>query len=440
MKKIFYQMALTIISAVCVFNSCQSDDLQNIVEKGEKSPEIMVQNPYVTNQEEAVIEAKNLLKRFSDMDGIELRSGEIDNLKSEIKACNVTVPNPDKLKANTVQQIPIYTIQYKDKLGKDAAVIVTVGDKRIAEKDKILMLGMDGKNIGDWTTKESADFFKDRIAGYVYNKLNNKEDEAVNLRYGAGDKCIYYRLPMQCDWQQNRDPYNRYAKGINGRRFYAGCVAVAMAQIMAHHRWPLSGTFPRYTNMYTPQTVTVSYKLSDDDYRRMIYARDISPGDPYEPLYKTVKEYVANLIAECGYRVKMMYGMKYHIDGSFGSYAFDTNVPNAFAQMGYSCDGLCEYDLEKIKNDLKNMRPVYMSGQSKKDGKIKGGHAYTVIGIFMYPKTNENYLAISIDDPWFTGYMVFNSEMFTNSNYNGKDAYTYRYNCSIITNIHPNKN
>ena len=109
-------MALTIISAVCVFNSCQSDDLQNIVEKGEKSPEIMVQNPYVTNQEEAVIEAKNLLKRFSDMDGIELRSGEIDNLKSEIKACNVTVLNLDKLKANTVQQISIYTIQYKDKL------------------------------------------------------------------------------------------------------------------------------------------------------------------------------------------------------------------------------------------------------------------------------------------------------------------------------------
>lgn len=370
------------------------------------------------------------------MDGIKLRIGEINKLSSEIKACNITVPNPDRLKVNTVQKIPIYTIQYKDNLGKDAAVIVTVGDKRIAEKDKILMLGMNGKTIEDWTTKESADFFKDRIAGYVYSKLNNKEDEIVNLRYETGDKCIYYLLPMQCDWEQNRDPYNRYAKGINGRRFYAGCVAVAMAQIMAHHRWPLSGTFPRYTNMYTPQTVTVSYKLSDDDYRRMIYARDISPGDPYEPLYKTVKEYVANLIAECGYRVKMMYGMKYHIDGSFGSYAFDTNVPNAFAQMGYSCDGLCEYNLEKIKNDLKNMRPVYMSGQSIKGG----GHAYTVKGIFMYPKTNENYLSISIDDPWFTGYMVFNSEMFTDPNYNKDDAYTYRYNCSIITNIRPNKN
>jgi Peptidase C10 family. len=436
MKKFFYQMALAIISTVCVFNSCQSDDLQNIVEKGEKSPEVIVENPFIMGQEEAAIEAEYLLKRFSDMDGIKLRIGEINKLSSEIKACNITVPNPDRLKVNTVQKIPIYTIQYKDNLGKDAAVIVTVGDKRIAEKDKILMLGMNGKTIEDWTTKESADFFKDRIAGYVYSKLNNKEDEIVNLRYETGDKCIYYLLPMQCDWEQNRDPYNRYAKGINGRRFYAGCVAVAMAQIMAHHRWPLSGTFPRYTNMYTPQTVTVSYKLSDDDYRRMIYARDISPGDPYEPLYKTVKEYVANLIAECGYRVKMMYGMKYHIDGSFGSYAFDTNVPNAFAQMGYSCDGLCEYNLEKIKNDLKNMRPVYMSGQSIKGG----GHAYTVKGIFMYPKTNENYLSISIDDPWFTGYMVFNSEMFTDPNYNKDDAYTYRYNCSIITNIRPNKN
>lgn len=46
MKKIFYQMALAIISTVCVFNSCQSDDLQNIVEKGEKSPEVIVENPF----------------------------------------------------------------------------------------------------------------------------------------------------------------------------------------------------------------------------------------------------------------------------------------------------------------------------------------------------------------------------------------------------------
>lgn len=448
----FMKSMLTLICIGLVFNACQSDESIEVPSSAQFE---MAENPYVINEANAISSGKSFLKDLSDGGAMSLRSTEIENLNAEIKEYDFTIAVSDKsvTKARAVaQKVPVYAINYKDDAGKNAGVVMMVGDERIPDKDKVIMYSTEGELKADWTTSSNAEFFKDRIAGYIHNQINNPEEkdkDDVQLRYIHNASHTYYLVPMQCDWKQDRDPYNRYSKGviINGaeRRFHGGCVAVAMAQIMTHHNWPKSGTFPRYTNIYTPQTVTVSYALTNDEYERLIYARDLSGIPPtYQPSYENMKEYAANRIAECGYRVNMMYGMKYKAtdkNPDLSSYAYDSSIPAAFAQMGYSSSGVVNYDINKIKTDLQNQRPVYMSAGRTSNGDNR--HGFIIKGVAVTP-AGDHYVFLALDDILYNDGSVFNSKVFSDPTYQpnpakGEIAYTYRYVCSIIHNIRPNK-
>lgn len=130
-----------------------------------------------------------------------------------------------------------------------------------------------------------------------------------NSRLIAGmPQIISFRVPVK--WGQSY-PYNKdvpYSCGSD--KAPAGCVAIAIAQIMAYHKYP-----SKYNWDLLTQTPTISGYSDNDEIRR---------------------NEVARLIADIGREVNMVYSCS----GS-GSNIYKAN--DAFSKLGYSTSGVRDY-------------------------------------------------------------------------------------------------
>ena len=144
----------------------------------------------------------------------------------------------------------------------------------------------------------------------------------------------------------------------------AGCVAIAMAQIMYYHKSPLRGNgtmtyaCPPYGNLTA-------------DFGSTCYQWESMADTLHES-----NQAVATLVSHCGISVKMKYSHN-------GSGAFSQDVPNAL-QHYFSYPSPCfsrreAYSDEEwqkmIKNDLDRQCPVYYAGKAS-----IGGHAFVCDG------------------------------------------------------------
>lgn len=424
-------------------------------------------------------EAKEIALSFLMSEKTSLRSSDFKNMTAasvESEQYDITVIAGSGEK-EVKQEIPVYTVNYKDASGEDAGYVVLAGDERIS--DNVLIFS-DAKGADfNMDEREDSDFLKDLIAGYLHNNINSGEDgnvDAISTRALPGQVAEYgnateYLLPYWVNFGQNIDPFNRYTPFAGGSRTLAGCTAVAMSEIMAYHGWPLHGTFKRYTtNTSTPETVTVSYQLtakeragvlaSNMDYCQAFYPNAleyvanllVETGMISFTFQTFMLEYVANLLVETGYRLNSFYGKSETI-------AYPSDVPRVFVEMGYTTDVYQKYSYSAIANDIENRElPVYMAGWTKKD-KDYGGHAYVIYGTY-HRKNGERFIFLvegnnrkqgMYKDPE-TGYYynLFNANMFSTDqkeppNYTPSVdfpdvIYPYRYDCKIITNIKPNPN
>ena len=144
----------------------------------------------------------------------------------------------------------------------------------------------------------------------------------------------------------------------------AGCVAIAMAQIMYYHKAPQKGT----------GTMTYScppYGYLTADFGNTRYQWESMADTLFEN-----NQAVATLVYHCGIAVKMKYS--HNVSG-----AYSQDVPAAFHQYffypsaSFSRRVLFNDDewLRIIKNDLDRQHPVYYSGRSS-----LGGHAFVCDG------------------------------------------------------------
>jgi hypothetical protein len=155
-------------------------------------------------------------------------------------------------------------------------------------------------------------------------------------------------------WDQDDEPYNSVIKAYYGYNYnvLAGCVPVAMAQIMAYHEWP--GSFQ--------SNLTKSFK---DPYTKATrYPRAI----PYNwPAMKTKKDaadlataeaktQVGALLLDAGAAVKVNYST---------SKAYPEDVPAAFKSLKYNVpSGLQSYDFNAVKASIDNKKPIFIGGYS----------------------------------------------------------------------------
>jgi len=166
----------------------------------------------------------------------------------------------------------------------------------------------------------------------------------------------------------------------------AGCVAVAMAQIMYYHKFPSKGkgsltyACPPYGNL------TADFENTNYQWESM--ADTLHESNPA----------VATLIFHCGVAVKMKYS-------SNGSGAHSQSVPDAlqcyFLYPAASYVSRANYDDELwqriIKNDLDRRYPVYYAGSSN-----LGGHAFVCDGYDGSGKFHFNFGWDGVADGYYT--------------------------------------
>lgn len=169
-------------------------------------------------------------------------------------------------------------------------------------------------------------------------------------------------------WSQD-DPYNLYTPASGSEHTPTGCVATAAAQVMNYFEYPARATGNGHATFYDTQltrslNVTFDWGNMADEYM-------------YTASTQAQKEAVANLMITCGYAMNMAYAFE-------GSGASDLDMVSAMvntfnydvATWLYYRDHYSKEEWEQMLIDnLKNVGPVYYSGQAP-----GGGHAFVCDG------------------------------------------------------------
>jgi hypothetical protein len=445
MKREKYHLLFQIIiCTLLTFAACTSGDSPDDVSPQQPGS---MENPYVIEKEKVISETNSFLNRISNKTS--LRSASVEERDYSIHTSDYAVSVTNSSGRGTVtQRIPVHIINYKDTERQSAGFAITVGDRRFT--DKVIAFSESGSL--DLLTDTSADFWDDLIQGYIHKIINSENTRrqissqtviaAIEPDTAQTDAWYYHTLACHTNWHQTGEPYTGYTPFRDGKRASAGCVAVAMGQIMAYHEWPLRGAFERYSDEGV-------LKMTATQYNPNIWALINSPLPAAD---STVREHVANLLAEIGYKLNTKY------DSNTSASAYPDDAPTVFYQMGYYCKSLARYDFTKLITDLDNGQPVFMSGWKSA---IQGGagHAFVVHGAVTRGNLQEDlgipaYLIIKNGnggegDRWILE-EIFRINTNTNrgdrneneqdddeENYPESELYPYRYMCRMVTGITP---
>lgn len=178
---------------------------------------------------------------------------------------------------------------------------------------------------------------------YYYEEVTDEESGWIG----------YVKEPLvQVRWGQGI-PFNNYADicTITGSPSPAGCVAVAIVEIMSYHKWP--------PVVYPTAILNWDILVDYEDWNKFLSKNNTDHI-----------HMVASLFKEVGRLVNMDYSCN-------GSGAYDAEANTALnSELAYKTDGLVGYSPEQVRTDLRNNKPVYVSGVRMDNG----AHAWVVDG------------------------------------------------------------
>ena len=228
---------------------------------------------------------------------------------------------------------------------------LSLARKSIALVDPVLAVAEKGNyTYGEPTGVENFDFYMDAMAQSLAVIKPPKFD---TIRTTPKFKTVEVNESRSCDplipvrWGQ-RSPYGDFCS--NG---YSGCVATAIAQIMAYYRFPSSFTTTYTDAPHAGETIALNWTS-------MI-------SYPYV------------------YQVPAL--MRDENDKRTGSGAASSNVPSCMISFGYSCaSGLASYEIASIRTNLDETHPVYVRANDISEG----GHAWIADG-YIYSRIGTEY-------------------------------------------------
>ena len=164
----------------------------------------------------------------------------------------------------------------------------------------------------------------------------------------------------------------------------AGCMAVAMAQIMYYHKMPKKGTG------------SISYNCAPYGTLSANFEQTIYPWDDMADSLNCSNPAVALLVSHCGISVKTNYGP--HNSTAFGALnAFQQYFSYPTALRSQRSDFDEETWLAMIKSNLDLQHPVYYAGQSQ-----QGGHAFVCDGYDTLGMFHFNFGWNGVADGYYT--------------------------------------
>jgi hypothetical protein len=249
------------------------------------------------------------------------------------------------------------------------------------------------------STQEITKQWNELISGKVANRKAN----AVSV----------YPLLGELKWNQapiynDSCPYDEQAEAYDGYRCPAGCVAIAMAQIIRYWEYPAHGTGSKcYLAEYgNGSNHYGNYGTLCADFENTTYDYTLMPNQLTSSSSDAEKQAVTQLIYHCGVALNMQYGPSasgaytvlrdYFLnmkDGAGNDYT-DARIAlkNHFGYsqvQGISKDDYTETEwINILKEQLSNWQPVLCSGQ---DISANAGHAYVCDGYDSYNYFHFNW-------------------------------------------------
>ena len=180
-------------------------------------------------------------------------------------------------------------------------------------------------------------------------------------------------LLKKIEWDQFW-PYFNECPMIGDEHTVTGCVATAMAQIMRYHEWPEKGK-GSVTYTWNGQELSADFSQSTYNWKSMT--------SQYNSKSKlAAQNAVALLMRDCGYSVRMDYGLG--CETCEGSFALTSDAKDAFIdyfsydpntiEVVYRSDKTDEEWTLLLKNEIDNKRPILYRGRGT------GGHAFVCDG------------------------------------------------------------
>ncbi|MDE6508475.1 MAG: C10 family peptidase [Alistipes sp.] len=276
----------------------------------------------------------------------------------------VTLPvtRNDESQADTL----MYVFNFED----DNGFAIIAANRAV---DPVLAVVENGNyTYGETTGVENFDFYMDAmtagLGGIVKPPIIDTLITIPSFKTVEVDEDRHCDPLVSVKWGQG-GVFGAYAD--NG---IAGCVAVAMAQIMAYYQYPNSITTTYPNNGYTQH-----------------YGETIALDWPQLIAYPYVYQ-VSALLREIGQKV----GMNYSNPDSSG--AARTAALGGFKAFGYSCaSSLSNYAITSIRKDLDGKQPVYIRGTDP----AEGGHAWVADG-YVYTRKGTEYYELRIIDDGFS--------------------------------------
>lgn len=254
---------------------------------------------------------------------------------------------------------------------------------------------------------------------------------------------------LEVKWGQ-LNPYNAlcYADEYAAMPSKAGCVPIAMAQIMSYYE------YPEVLPLTHPETSLTSINLNWEQ----IKYHEITDTSEIVGCMCSDHTGLQQLIREIGQRA----GTIYEQGGFFGSGSTLPNaVESAFPSLGYSTSTLTSYSWNAVCDELRNARPVYARGSAGMDA---NGHAWVIDGYYYqyrywntYEQGENGHDALIKSEDVSYCYLhinwgsdganngLFQDGIFSTTQYvelddpnNYNDVpYSYNYNTQILTNVKP---
>lgn len=230
-------------------------------------------------------------------------------------------------------------------------------------------------------------------------------NEVSVLKYEPIEDCydhteVYTVGPlMSTTWSQT-GAFNDHLPFItcNGSGFqvYAGCVPIAMAQVMKYHEYPTSYSWSLMPNIYGTST-TASF------------ISDIHDGID--------NEYNNQPMYDCG------------ATSVYSSKNMGTVLKN---QFGYGSATKTNYDHSDVKSNIDNNKPVILSGSNSSSGHMWVCDGYRVYNFYYEDCSGYSYNHLKMNWGWGGSY----DGWFSFDNFNPAST-TYNDNKKMIYNITP---
>lgn len=225
------------------------------------------------------------------------------------------------------------------------------------------------------------------------------------------------------------EPYNNLCPIVNGKRAVTGCVATAMASVMAYYRYPNCGKGVVTYSGGSAGAQTINL----EDYA--FQWNNILPHYVYGNYTEAQGEAVAELMLACGASLNMQYSAEgsgistEKVPGALkNNFSFDSKVAH-YSTLNYPGDPeeLFEYDWEPtIREQTKAGMPIIFAG-SPAQGKT--GHCFILDGY----KVIDGVYYYHVDWGWngtLNGYFLLTNLNPDGTSYSG-------YNCTMVCNIKP---